>query len=177
MKKLLLLSVVFLAACSQQSDISDLQEFVATTTNKPKGRIQPLPEFKPYSAFVYSASALRSPFESPALFEELSRNVASNVNAPNANRPKQPLERYQLSELTLVGTLAKDADGLLKALIKTESGNVHVAQLGEYLGKNNGRIITINESKIEIVEVVPNGSGGWITRPQTLGLDQAAGGE
>ena len=177
MKQLLLLSLILLTACSQQSDIADLQEFVAKTTNKPKGRIQPLPEFKPYSAFVYSASALRSPFESPALFEELSRKVASSVNAPNENRPKQPLERYQLSELTLVGTLAKDDDGILKALIKTGTGNVHVAQLGEYLGKNNGRIITINESKVEIVEVVPNGSGGWITRPQSLGLDQAAGDE
>lgn len=176
MKKLLLLSVIFLTACSD-SNVADLEEFIADTTAKPKGRIAPLPEFKPYSAFVYSASAMRSPFESPVAFEELSRQVDDTVDAPDQGRPKQALERYNLSELSLVGTLSKDADGNLKALVKTMSGNVHVVELGQYMGKNHGRIINIEDSKLELIEVVPNGSGGWISRPQTLGLNQSAGDE
>ena len=74
MKILLLLSVVFLVACSE-SNVGDLEEFIAQTTAKPKGRIAPLPEFKPYSAFIYSASAMRSPFESPVVFEEMTSRV------------------------------------------------------------------------------------------------------
>ncbi|GAA6135490.1 type 4a pilus biogenesis lipoprotein PilP [Oceaniserpentilla sp. 4NH20-0058] len=177
MKKLLLLNLIFLVACSNSSDISDLQEFVASTTNTPKGRIKPLPEFKPYSAFVYSASALRSPFESPVTYEKLSQQVDSTVEAPNESRAKQALENFQLSDLSLVGTLVKDADNQLKALIKTNAGNVHMIEQGAYLGKNNGRVVMIGESKIELIEVVPNGSGGWIARPQTLGLSQSAGSE
>lgn len=176
MKKLLLLSVIFLAACSDSST-GDLEEFIAATTAKPKGRIAPLPEFKPYSAFIYSASALRSPFESPVAFEELSSRVDDSVDAPDQNRIKEALERYNLSELSLVGTLSKDLDGKLKALLKTQSGNVHVVEQGQYVGKNHGQIININDHKIEIIEVVPNGSGGWISRPQTLGLNQSAEGD
>ncbi len=176
MKKLLLLSIVFLVACSD-SNITDLEEFIAQTSAKPKGRIAPLPEFKPYSAFIYSASAMRSPFESPVTFEEISSRVDDTVNAPNENRPKQALERFNLSELILVGTLSKDADGSLKALIKTQTGNVHVIEPGQYMGKNHGRIINISDSKLELIEVVPNGSGGWISRPQTLGLNLPSGGE
>ena len=177
MKKLLLLSSIFLVACSGSSDITDLQDFVAKTTSQPQGRVQPLPEFKPYSAFVYSASALRSPFESPVAYEEMTSRVDDLVEPPNSNRPRQALENFQLSELLLVGTLAKDQDGELKALIKTDAGNVHVVEQGAYMGKNHGRIINIEESKIELIEVVPNGSGGWISRPQTLSLNSSVGGE
>ncbi|NVK37884.1 MAG: pilus assembly protein PilP [Gammaproteobacteria bacterium] len=177
MKNLLLLSIVFLVACSGSSDISDLENFVADTTAKPKGRIAPLPEFQPYSAFIYSASAMRSPFESPVAFEELNNRMDDLVDAPDQSRPKHALESYALSDLRLVGTLARDADGRLKALIKTLTGNVHVVELGQYMGKNHGRIINIFDNKLELIEVVPNGSGGWISRPQSLGLNQAAGGE
>ncbi|MFT5591990.1 MAG: type IV pilus assembly protein PilP [Oceanicoccus sp.] len=176
MKRLLLLSIIFLAACSD-SNTSDLQEFIAETTAKPKGRIAPLPEFKPYSAFIYSASALRSPFESPVAFEELSNRVDDTVDPPSQVRVKEALERYNLSELSLVGTLSKDVDGKLKALVKTQAGNVHMVEQGQYMGKNHGRIVNVNDNKIEIIEVVPNGSGGWISRPQTLGLNQSAGDE
>ncbi len=177
MRYFLLLSVVFLTACSGGSGFSDLETFVSETMAKPKGRIAPLPEFKPYSAFIYSASALRSPFESPVAFEEMNNRVDDLVDAPDQSRPQQALERHALSELRLVGTLAKDADGNLKALIKTQAGNVHMVEQGQYMGKNHGRIINITDSKLELIEVVPNGSGGWISRPQSLGLNQTAGGE
>ncbi len=176
MKKLLLLSVILLAACSD-SNTRDLEEFIAQTTAKPKGRIAPLPEFKPYSAFIYSASALRSPFESPVAFEQLSSRVDDTVDAPSLTRAREALERYNLSELSLVGTLSKDVDGKLKALVKTQAGNVHMVELGQYMGKNHGQIMNVTDNKIEIIEVVPNGSGGWISRPQTLGLNQSAGDE
>lgn len=81
MKKLLLLSIVFLTACSD-SGVTDLEEFIAQTTAKPKGRIAPLPEFQPYSAFIYSASAMRSPFESPVAFEALTSRIDDTVDAP-----------------------------------------------------------------------------------------------
>ena len=176
MKKLLLLSVIFLVACSD-SNTGDLEEFIAQTSAKPKGRITPLPEFKPYSAFIYSASALRSPFESPVAFEEMSNRVDDTVEAPDQSRAKEALERYNLNELSLVGTLSKDIDGKLKALVKTQSGNVHMVEENQHMGKKHGRVVKISDSKVEIIEVVPNGSGGWISRPQTLGLNQSAEGE
>lgn len=58
MKKIILLSFLFIVGCSD-SNFSDLEVYVQETADKPRGRIKPLPEFKPYSAFSYSASALR----------------------------------------------------------------------------------------------------------------------
>lgn len=174
MKKLVLLSFIFLSACTGGTDVADLEQFVADTTAKPRGRIKPLPEFKPYSAFIYSASAMRSPFESPVAFEEMAGRFEDNVGAPDLNRGKGPLERYSIGELNLVGTLAK-SEGDLNALILTSSGNVHMAKLGDYMGRNHGRIVNILDAKIDLVEVVPNGNGGWISRPHSMGLKESAG--
>lgn len=174
MKKFILLSFVFLCGCTSGNNVSDLEQFVVDTTAKPRGRIQPLPEFQPYSAFIYSATASRSPFESPVEFEELAGRFADNVEAPNDNRRKGPLERFPMGELSLVGTLAK-FDGNLNALIQTSAGNVHLVKTGDYMGKNHGRIVNISESKIDLIEVVPNGNGGWISRPDSMGLEESAG--
>lgn len=173
MKILILISFLFILGCSE-SNISDLEVYVQETSEKPRGRIKPLPEFKPYSAFAYSASALRSPFESPVAFEESSGQTLDLVDAPDESRVRQPLERFPLNELSLVGTLAKDSQKL-QALIKTDSGSVHMLEEGNYIGKNNGLVIKVAESKVEIVEVVPNGSGGWISRPQTMGIKVSSG--
>ncbi len=175
MKKIVFISFIFLTACFGGTDINDLEVFVADTTAKPRGKIKPLPEFQPYSAFVYGASALRSPFESPVVFDEMASRYATLVEAPDNSRRKGPLESYSLGELSLVGTLSKGEEGQLNALIQTSAGNVHVVQTGQYLGKNHGRILKILESQLDLMEVVPNGSGGWISRPHSMGLRESAG--
>ena len=45
-----------LAGCSGGQ--SDLQKWIAETKKKPGGRIQALPEVKPYETYVYSAGKL-----------------------------------------------------------------------------------------------------------------------
>lgn len=175
MKKLVIFSLVLLTACSSGSDTDDLQVFVSETLNTQRGRIKPLPEFQPYSAYVYGASALRSPFESPAVFEEMASAMANTVDAPDETRRKEALENFSLGELSLVGTLTKSDSDSLKALVKTTSGSVHTVEVGDYMGKNHGKIINVSESKIDLIEVVPNGSGGWISRPHSMGLQASAG--
>src|SRR6516165_9046202 len=49
-----------LTACSSADD--ELTRFIEDTKKEPGGRVEPLPEIKPYETFVYSASDLRSPF-------------------------------------------------------------------------------------------------------------------
>jgi type IV pilus assembly protein PilP len=173
MKKLILISFVLILGCSE-SNYSELESYVRDTSEKPRGRIKPLPEFLPYSAFSYSASALRSPFKSPIAFEENIGHSLDSVEAPDLNRSKQTLEQYPLNELNLVGTLTNNIQGL-KALIKTLSGSVHLLEQGQYIGKNNGRVINVAETKVDIIEIVPNGSGGWISRPQTMGINESSG--
>jgi type IV pilus assembly protein PilP len=39
------------------------------------------------------------------------------------------------------------------------------------MGQNYGRIIGVNETRVELIEIVPNGRGGWVERPRSLTLD------
>ena len=62
--------------CSSRDD--DLERFIAATRKEPGGRVEPLPEVRPYESFVYSANSLRSPF-TPG------RNISNRGSArPNA---------------------------------------------------------------------------------------------
>ena len=49
-----------IAACG--GDMTDLQEYIAEVKQRPGGRIEPLPQIKPYETFRYRADSLRSPF-------------------------------------------------------------------------------------------------------------------
>ena len=54
------LAVLSLSGCSNGMD--QLRQQVADIKSRPGEAIDPLPEIKPYEAFAYNASALRSPF-------------------------------------------------------------------------------------------------------------------
>ena len=65
-----------LSACSQ--DVSDLQSFIAQTKSAHVGSVKPIPQFKPYESFSYSAADLRDPFVSTADLEEDDGTKTSN---------------------------------------------------------------------------------------------------
>lgn len=174
MLPLLVISSVFLTACSGTSDSADLKRFVEDTLNKPRGRIEPIPVFKPYEFFSYSAAGLRSPFELPVIVDaEVNMQPASDIR-PDLERPREHLEQYALGSLSMVGTLARD-DGVLWALIKDGDSSVVRVKEGNYMGQNHGRILSISEYRINLIEIVPNGIGGWIERPRTLALEGLGG--
>ena len=79
------------AACSGGQ--SDLQRWIAETKKKPGGRIQPLPEVKPYENFVYSASNLRSPFQ-PASPNLANGGGCASERAPQSRVPRRVLARH-----------------------------------------------------------------------------------
>lgn len=167
--------VFFLTACSQGNGFSDLDKFMADTRAKPRGHVEPLPEFKAYEAFSYSAADRRSPFEPPldVQLTMVDEDPVSDVE-PDLDRPKEVLENFGLKELTMVGTLS-DTSGNLFALIRDSDGGVHRVRTGNYMGQNYGRIIGINETRVELIEIVPNGRGGWVERPRQLSLDENQG--
>jgi type IV pilus assembly protein PilP len=52
------------------------------------------------------------------------------------------------------------------------AGGVHRVKVGDYLGRNHGRIVGIDEAKVDVVEIVPDGEGGWLERPRSLALKE-----
>lgn len=148
----------------------DLERFVDETKRRPVGRIEPLPPFVPYESFSYSAMTLRSPFvvpqeESMEMFVGRSSNVE-----PDLNREKEFLEGFNLASLKMVGAIEKD--GTQWALINDGDGGIHKVTNGNFMGKNNGRIVATSNQQIDIIEIVPNGASGWVERPKALQLGE-----
>ena len=172
---LLLCSGVAVAACSSSGNVSDLQRYVGDVSSKPRGRVEPIPEFKPYESFSYSASALRSPFGLPAIAEETEKISLNGFSVrPEPDRAKEYLEQFSVDQLGMVGTLQKP-QGDLFALIRDGYGGVVRVKEGEYMGRNHGRIVSIQDDRINLIEIVPDGQGGWLERPRTLALNGAPG--
>ena len=44
-------------------------------------------------------------------------------------------------------------------------------RVGDYLGQADGRATAVHEDRIELVELVPDGAGGWLERPATVALE------
>ncbi len=163
---LALVSSLLLSGCSD-SGFSDLQSFMAETRAKPAGSIEKLPQLKAYEAFTYSAASLRSPFQPPVRVDVTQRQRGSDNIKPDEDRVKQFLEGFNIEGFDMVGTLS-DGQGM-QALIRG-AGSVHRVQVGDYLGRNHGRIVAIEEGRVEVMEIVPDGEGGWLERPRTLSL-------
>jgi type IV pilus assembly protein PilP len=150
-----------LSACSSADD--ELARFIEDTKKEPGGRVEPLPEVKPYETFIYSAAALRSPFQPGTPGGPAGPGVR-----PDQKRNREFLEQFSLDTLKMVGTL--EFGGSYYGLVQTKDNLVHRVVIGNYLGQADGRITTITPSKISLIEIVPDGLGGYIERPAALGL-------
>lgn len=159
--------LLWLQGCSSELQHQDLQEFLADAKAQPVGQIEPLPTFNPYETFKYSAVAYRSPFEKPlaAVAEDLG---GKSTVKPDESRKKEYLESLNFSSFSLVGAISRD--GSEWSLIDDGQGAVHRVTVGNYLGKNHGKIVSITESKVDVIEIVPDGKSGWVERPRTLAI-------
>ena len=153
-----------LTACSSAND--ELSRFIEDTKKQPGGRVEPLPEIKPYETFVYAAADLRSPFlpSSPGSGAGL-----AGVR-PDQKRNREFLEQYSLDTLKMVGTLR--LGGSIFGLVQTKDGLVHRVTTGNHIGQAEGKIIEISPSKISLVEIVPDSLGGYMERPAALALNE-----
>ncbi len=163
-RTIICLSLLGLSGCSQ--DISDLQTFIAQTKSAHVGSVKPIPQFKPYESFSYSASDLRDPFVATVDLED--DTTKTSLLNPDSSRPRQPLEVFPLDTLSMVGTLEQDSQQW--GLIKDPQNIVHRVQVGHYMGQSEGRIIKISESAIYLVEIVPDGIGGYIERDASIAI-------
>jgi type IV pilus assembly protein PilP len=70
----------------------------------------------------------------------------------------------------MVGTL--DLQGHNYALVQGKDGLVHRVAPGNYMGQNDGRVLSVTNTRISLIEIVPDGVGGYIERPAALALSE-----
>jgi type IV pilus assembly protein PilP len=160
------LAGICLTGCS--GDMDDLDRYINDIKARPGGRIDPLPEITPYEVFTYIADAegLRSPFVPDA--PQSSPGSADGGTSPDRDRSREYLESFPLDTLRMVGTL--ELGGTHFGLVQTSDGLIHRVVPGDYMGQNDGRIVEVNESEIELVEIISDGIGGYLEREAAVSL-------
>ena len=172
MRNLAIIAVVLLLGACGSDEHQDLKEELKTLTKDLRGGIPPLPVVKPYEPVPYQALDMPDPF-GPAKIELATGAAAKSkggANAPDTNRPREPLEAYPLESLKMVGTLSQK--GVSYALVRADS-SLYRVKAGNYLGQNFGLITGITDSQIELKELVQDATGDWAERKIALQIVEA----
>ena len=149
---------------STPGDAPNLQQWVAEVKAKPAPPLDPLPVMQQFETFEYSAQSLRDPFSTA-----FAPGASAAGPRPDDGRPKQALEQFPLDSLKMVGTIG--ARGSLVALVMGPDKVTQRVVPGNYMGQSDGRVTGVYEDRIELVELVSDGAGGWLERPATVSLD------
>ena len=149
-----------LAGCGDGLD--GLRSEIEKAKERPGGRIQPLPEVRPYVSHEYQMADRRSPF-----LQSLAGESPTGPR-PDVQRAREYLEQFPLDTLKMVGTLRLGRGNY--GLVQTKDGLIHRVLPGNHLGQNDGRVMAVNDARITLVEIVPDGLGGYLERPAALAL-------
>lgn len=163
------LLLLMLAACGAENE--ELQDWMARQQREVKPNVSPLSPPTKFDPQPFTSAQAIDPFSNQKLSVALkmeSRQPSSVLGA-ELNRRKEPLEAYPLDGMTMVGSVAKEAQPF--ALLRVDN-LLYQVKPGDYIGQNYGRITKITETQIVLREIVQDAAGEWIERPSTLQLQE-----
>lgn len=155
---------VALAGCGEGA-YQDLEQFVKQSGQGLRGKVEPLPEVKPYEAFTYTALDQPDPFKPRKLTPKF-----AGAGQPDPSRRREALEEFPLDNLRMVGTLERK--GTMFALVRSPDNNLVQVKPGDYIGQNFGRVTAVGEGEIKVKELVQEASGAWAEREASLSLSE-----
>jgi len=160
---------MLLTGCN--SDMTELEHYIAEVKARPAEPIPPIPPVKTYTPYTYEGVTGRDPFQpsTSSGSDETKSASSSNGPKPDFDRPKEYLERFELDTLSMVGTFSKGDS--YWGLVRDPDGVVHRVAVNNYMGKNYGRVTAIHPSEIVLSELIPDGSGGYLVREASIALD------
>ncbi len=176
LRAMLLVSLPLIFGGCVSKDMTDLEDYVSQVLSRKGGNIEPLPPIKPSKRYLYQAGdlGLRDPFQSiladhpeikpPTTDDDANQQqFATEILTHN----REELENFELDSLRMVGVLEMDA---MFGIIRDQAGVVHRVKVGNYIGRNYGKITNIQEDKIDIREIIKNPTGQWEERPVELAM-------
>jgi type IV pilus assembly protein PilP len=165
-----LAATALLAGC-EGGEQRQLQQELNEMTKDVRGRVDPLPQVRPYEPVPYTAESQVDPFR-PERIDVAKTGLASSGGklAPDPNRPKEPLEAFPLESIQMLGTITQNRETF--ALVKA-GPNLYRVKKGNYMGQNFGVITGIDEVQIALKELVQDAGGEWVERSSALQLVEA----
>jgi len=169
---------VLLALGGCGSDGQDeLRAWMAQLRATTKPRALQITEPKQFVPTDYPANSGADPFSPQKLTQALRRDSgqsAANMAliAPEMARRREPLEAYPLDSMRMVGSLNKE--GIPTALISVDK-LLYQVRVGDHLGQNYGKVMAINETGVQLREIVQDATGDWVERTTKLDLQEGSG--
>lgn len=154
-------AILSVAACTRGS--RDLEAWVAEVKSQPAPPLDPLPIMKQFETFEYAAQNLRDPFSQPTADQD------GGGLRPDPDRRKEVLEAFPLDSLDMVGTIG--SGGGIIGLVMGPDKVTYRVRPGNYMGLSDGRVTGVFEDRVEMVELVPDGAGGWLERQAKIALE------
>ena len=148
---------------SSPGDAPNLEEWVANVRARPAPPLEPLPVMQQFETFEYAAQGLRDPFS------DAFTDTGGVGPRPDSDRRRHELEDFPLDSLEMVGTIGRG--GAIIGLVMAPNKVTHRVRVGDYMGQADGRITSVADDRIELVELVPDGAGGWLERPAAIALE------
>ncbi len=156
---------VALAACSTQDD-DDLHAWMDRVRRQQPPAAAPLPAPPVIRPVVYDPSGRTDPFDMANIHAPVTAAVSGEL-MPDLQRPREPLEAYPLDSLRMVGSLRRQGQSV--ALVEADK-MLHQVRKGHRLGQDQGTVVHIADSSIEIEEIIQESSGTWARRRVQLSM-------
>jgi type IV pilus assembly protein PilP len=157
--------VLGLAGCSDS--MGELQAWTEQQRREVKYGMQALPAPARFEPYPYQAQTGPDPFDADKLFAAMRLQSAQTSPrlAAELRRRREPLEAFGLESMAMAGTLLRQ--GRPVALVSVDR-MLYQVRLGDYMGQNNGRVVKIEEGRIELREVVQDAAGDWVERTASV---------
>lgn len=181
---LLFVLAIMLPGCAQ-NDMGDLQEFVDSVKRRKAPPVTELPRFPRPNFHQYSVAEKRDPFmpfeqaEKPKVVAaDAPKKNRLNCKFPDTNRHPEPLEKFPVDTLSMVGTLEQDDQ--IWALVDGPSSDgkgryIYRVTYDHHMGENYGRVVSITENEVGLVELHEDGKGCFEEKTQIIVLKEDKG--
>ncbi|WP_428772693.1 pilus assembly protein PilP [Vibrio sp.] len=166
--KVSLLVIALLSLVGCKANQSSLTQFVQQARQQSGQALKPLAGHQPFEAIRFQQQQ-RDPFVLPQLLASAQQPTQrADCWQPQLRQTSGSLTGFPLTQLRLKGVMT--GAGGRRALIQLPNGQIAAAVRGVPIGNNNGRVVQIGHSHIDIEETLPDGLGCWQKRRQTIAL-------
>ncbi|MEK0427650.1 MAG: hypothetical protein RL001_177 [Pseudomonadota bacterium] len=114
---------------------------------------------------IYNPTDHRDPFDAGKI--TVLAGVPGSGPQPDLKRTREPLESYPLDSLRMVGSLLRRGQAV--ALVQADK-LIYQVRSGHHLGQDQGKVINISDTAIDIEEIVQESAGTWTTRKVQLAI-------
>lgn len=153
-----------LAGCSGPED-DVLQAWMEKVRHETAPVPAPAPDPLVMRPVIYHPADHRDPFDAGKI--TVLAGVPGSGPQPDLKRVQEPLESYPLDSLRMVGSLLRRGQAV--ALVQADK-LIYQVRTGHHLGQDQGKVINISDTAIDIEEIVQESAGTWTTRKVQLSI-------